>query len=390
MNDARMDFLYTDIGRGHPYYLDGIIQCMSPELVGRITDVFKVSSGFAVVVWRLARFLYDRSSSRSGGNSIYTRLRQHNDYNRPGPILKIMGRAIRNNYLEHPDPLVVAHPLLVGILKGKMNLIYQHGEIAAPRESLVVGDHRVLVPVSDTADIFMRAGCRPRKLFVSGLCIEPELVTQAETALESRIKRITGTGPLTGAFFSSGAEPRLHIEKLVTAACSAVSHEGRIIIFARKTGLFAESASRAFSGPNPELSVVESIHQMPSAETSATMCLYESREHLDQLTQGLFSRFDYFAAPSHERTHWALGLGLPMFIVDPPIGTFAPLNRQHLLNYDVAEPVADRGQAVSFGSTLERLRKEGKLEKMAAVCWNRFDIRGFSNIADFLSGTFGV
>ena len=32
------------------------------------------------------------------------------------------------------------------------------------------------------------------------------------------------------------------------------------------------------------------------------------------MTSALFDHFDFFMAPSHERTCWAFGLGLPMFI----------------------------------------------------------------------------
>ena len=59
--------------------------------------------------------------------------------------------------------------------------------------------------------------------------------------------------------------------------------------------------------------------------------LYTNREEENRATETLFENFDYFVSPSHERTNWALGLGLPMFLLHPLIGPFSPINREILI-----------------------------------------------------------
>jgi hypothetical protein len=381
---TRVNFLYTNIGRGHPNYLDGIIECMPPDSVGSVTDVFTATSGLGHSAWKLARCVY-RAAGRSGWYSpLYNRLRARGDYNRRGLMQSVMGRPLRQLYAEDSTPLVVAHPVLVGILRDKPGLFYQHGEVAAPRESWVKGRHRVLVPISHTADVFLAAGFAPDSVSVTGLCIEPALVAQAEDALAARLERLGGPGPLCGAFFSSGAEPAAHVEKLAAAASSAVASGGRVAVFARRSGFLAAEVSAWFVERKRNLESVESPEDLPARLPRAFMCLYDDRRELNEFTERLFGSFDYFVAPSHERTHWALGLGLPIFVVDPPLGSFSPLNREFLLASRVAAVIADLRKASGFGETLGKLHKTGALQRMAESGWGRFDMRGFYNIAEML------
>jgi hypothetical protein len=295
-----------------------------------------------------------------------------------------MGRPLRKAFLESPNPLVVAHPLLVAMLKAKAGLAYQHGEVAAPRESWVTGQHRVLVPLSSTANTFVSAGLPSSNVFVSGLCIEPALVDLAERAWEKRRDRIAASGPLCGAFFSSGAEPREHVERLTAAAASAVASGGRVIAFARRSGRLAASLARRFEEMGRDLDSLGVADELPDREFGALMCLFDDRRQLDGLTARLFDRFDYFVAPSHERSNWALGLGLPMFVVDPPLGSFSPLNREFVLAASVTATLAGRAESLDFGAKLGELHARGGLAEMARAGWGRFDIRGFVNIAQFL------
>jgi len=105
------------------------------------------------------------------------------------------------------------------------------------------------------------------------------------------------------------------------------------------------------------------------------------------MTERLFRSFDYFVAPSHERTNWALGLGLPMFVVDPPLGSFAPLNREFLLAHSVARVIANAREASDLGESLDKLHKSGELQQMAAAGWGRYDAQGFSRIAEMLQSS---
>ncbi|MGD8866593.1 MAG: hypothetical protein PVI01_03170 [Gemmatimonadales bacterium] len=381
---GQINFLYTNIGRGHPFYLDGIIGCLPSERVGDVTDVFAGTTGLARGLWVGARLIYRSVGGGGPYSSLYNRLRQRNDYDRHGPLQRLMGRPLRRTYSDRPDPLVTAHPVLVAILEGTRGLIYQHGEVTAPVESWVHGRHRVLVPLSSTADRFIAAGIPERNLFVSGLCIESALVEAAEGAFEGRLARLAGGDPLCGAFFTSGAEPREHVKRLVSAVLSAACAGGRALVFARGNGRFAARLRARLEKSGRDFASVRSIAELRGAESEVLLCLYENRRGLDAFTARLFERFDYFVAPSHERTNWALGLGLPMFIVDPPLGSYAPLNRELLLAASVARALEERRVASRFGSRVGELHAAGELTRMAEAGWGRFEIRGFCNIAEFL------
>jgi hypothetical protein len=372
----RINFLYTNIGRGHPHYLDGIVECLPPERIGSVTDVFKETSGLARAGWSLARSAYLGGARHPSLTALYNRLRARGDYNRGGLLQSAMGRPLQRLYLGDPLPLVVAHPLLAAILKQKHNLLYQHGELVAPRESWVEGRYRTIVPTAATADAFISAGIAAESLFVSGLCIEPALVGQAESAFNTRLDRLAGSGPLCGAFFSSGAEPRAHVELLVAAARSAVAAGGRALVFARRDGALMTRLGGALTVHPPE--------PRGEAREVIALCLYDGRRELNELTARSFGDFDYFVAPAHERAHWALGLGLPTFVVEPSVGSFAPLNRELLLAAGVAGKIYDLDAAASFGELLCMRHRTGELRAMAESGWGRFDTQGFQNIAEML------
>jgi hypothetical protein len=112
---------------------------------------------------------------------------------------------------------------------------------------------------------------------------------------------------------------------------------------------------------------------------------YQNRREETLLSSRLFPHFDFFVAPAHERTNWAVGLGLPMFILEPPKGSFAPLNRQLLLDHQVAVSLDSTSHAASFGARLDTLRNRERLLSMARSGWRRYDILGFETIGTFLN-----
>ncbi|MBN1212166.1 MAG: hypothetical protein JXA92_06265, partial [candidate division Zixibacteria bacterium] len=229
-----------------------------------------------------------------------------------------------------------------------------------------------------------KAGYDDRSLFITGLCIEPALVKIAGDAFEERLQRFGTRGPLTGAFFSSGAEPRLHISKIAAAAVSAVHYGGRAVVFARHRGRLAEETEQYFRRNQIMLPVLDTGALFPNELPPAMMVTYKTRREENIFTAKLFNNFDYFVAPSHERTNWALGLGLPLFIVEPPIGPFSPLNREKLLKSGTAELLADDNQALTFGLTVNRYRQQSRLTQMAHAGRQKYDINGFDNIARYL------
>lgn len=377
--NQQVEFLYTNIGRGHPFYLDGIIEAIirsgSISMVRSQSDVFELSSGLSLGLWRLARWLYLRGSSDGIIGSLYARIRRDNNYDPESLSVRLLGRQLRAKYRNSLETKIVAHPLLVSILNEHKRLVYQHGEVVVPSEAIVPGAETVMVPTDQAAQPFLEAGYERSSIFVSGLCIEPTLVSQAETAFHSRIQRFEGDAPLTGAFYSSGAEPKQHVEALVKAAVAAGKAGNRVIVFAQRNGRLELSVTEQFSALEVPLARFDATTPLPTELPAALLVSSASRREESRLTAQLFPYFDYFVAPSHERTNWALGLGLPMFILLPTIGPFAPLNREILLSSGVAE---DLGLT---GARLER----GQLLKMASSGWGNYPIDGFAQIADYIT-----
>jgi len=384
---ARISFLYTNIGRGHPHYLDGIIEALIRSqaigLVRRELDVFELSKGVSQVGWRSARWLY-RHGSSGPFSALYAHLRARSDFNRGSVMLGLMGRQIRAAFIDDPEPLMVAHPTLVGILKGKRELIYQHGELVTPAQAAAIGATTVLVPTPEAARPFVDAGYHRKQIVVTGLCVEPTLVKQAADAYVARSGRYGEAVPLTGAFFSSGAEPPVHVFKLISAALSALHDGGRVVLFGQRGGRLASRAALAFARRSVSFAFVDSLSPLPAELPPATIVTHSSRREESLLTARLFASFDYFVAPSHERTNWAVGLGLPMFIIGPDIGPFAPLNRALLYEAGVADALDASMDAHLFGTRLRRLRSAEELADMARAGWGKREINGFGRIAAFL------
>ena len=386
MQKNKLNFLYTNIGRGHPFYLDGIVELAgeSEKFELSISDVFESSSDISCLSWQLARALYKTGSADSLVGRIYNKLRDASDFNRQGLAMRIMGRDIEKKYHGESVPLIVAHPVLVGILAGKKNLWYQHGELAVPKQAVVAGAEYVFVPTNKAAEPFITSGYSSSNLIVTGLCIEPCIVEQAETVFKKRMYRLDSSDLLTGAFFSSGAEPKPHIEKLVMAALSSVKQGHNVILFADKTGNLPGFIKREFENRNIELIAVDEKSQKIESGSNAVLCVYADRKTETQLVCRFFDKLDFFVAPSHERSNWAMGLGLPMFILEPAIGPFSPLNREILLAAGVAESLNSAEDANQFGEKLNELKKSRELQQMSESGWGKLPITGFQAISDFL------
>lgn len=390
-NLSKLRIIYTNIGRGHPYYLDGIIEVMNRQgqisLVHSETDVFELSSGLSLWCWRLVEWLYKNGSPDSLVGRLYRQLRRKNNYDNPSLMLKLLGRDIKRQLYSNEKPLLVAHPILVAILKGRKNVFYQHGEVIAPDESIAFVADYVFVPTEEVASRFIAKGCRKDQVIVTGLCIEPALVVQNEDAFKKRQMRLNSNEPLTGAFFSSGAEPEIHLKRLVMMATSAAKANYRIIIFAKAGGKFEQAIMHIFS-PDENIITIDSSEAIPYDLPKVMIVKYRNRREENIFTARLFSSFDYFVAPSHERTNWALGLGLPMFIVDPPIGPFAPLNRSILINHAVGYPVESIEKAAEFGQLVDNLRQSSTLNKMLENGYHKYEIDGFEKITDFFNNKY--
>ncbi|MFH1687605.1 MAG: hypothetical protein ABIE70_08815 [bacterium] len=388
MRPRKIDFLYTNIGRGHPHYLDGIAEALvrSKEigLVRGQSDVFEISHDISRMGWRFVRWLYCIGSQPGPFESFYERLRHRADYNRQGLVLKLLGRDIRRRYSSTEDPLVVAHPTLVGLLAGRANLIYQHGELVVPREAIVKGASTVLVPTPECAQSFLQAGYANEQVFVSGLGVESALVQQADNCFSERISRYQKRSSLVGLFVSSGAEPRNHVDLICRAIRSVIEEGGCVLILAQAGGRLITTGRRALSQSGVNPTFAEPADNIPLEMPRALIAAYNNRRQETVLTSRLFPWVDYLVAPAHERTNWSAGLGLPMFVLTPDKGSFAPLNHRLLLGQGTARTIADSHQAGQLGQDLKRLAESGELAEMAQAGWGRYPIDGFARIAAYL------
>jgi len=388
-----LDFVYTDIGRGHPSYLDGIIDALirqgDVKLVRRKRTVFELSRGLSRLAWKAARWMYRQGSSGGLLGSLYGRLRSQSDYNRSSLGMRLLARDLRQELTGEDNPVVVAHPILVAALRGHPNVVYQHGELVAPAEALVGGASRILVPTDEVAEVFLGVGYGSNAVEVTGLCIEPALVRQAEASFEQRMQRLQGGSALTGAFFSSGAEPKGHVRRLVEAAWSTLAGGHRVMLFAKWGGRLDQACAHRLSLLGDDFAVVNANTPIADEPRPATLVRTRSRRELNALTARLFPQFDFFVAPAHERSNWALGLGLPIFVLEPDIGSFAPLNHALLERSGVSEKIATAKKAVRFGERLRRLHSDKRLESMSENGWQRYRIDGFETIARMLVERYG-
>lgn len=385
---AKLTFLYVNIGRGHPFYLDGINDALIRQgkvgVVRSTEDALEVSRGLSGQAWKLVHWLYRHGASPGPVSRLYGLLRSSNDYNRDTLGLSMLGRSLRKQFLDRPQPLVVSHPILVGLFRNRPQLYYQHGELVAPPESMVSGAELVFVPTDEVAEKFLAGGYNQSAVYVSGLCIEPALVKQASDAFSLRKTRLASSEPLTGAFYSSGAEPALHVEAIVNGALSLSRGETRAIIFAEEGRKLSSRLQRAFAQAEIPLGRISAADSIPAELPRLLLVEYRSRREEAVLTARLFPSFDFFVAPAHERSHWAAGLGLPMFILEPCIGPFAPLNRELLLRHKVAFDLTSHEHVISLSERVNSLWHRGELAHMAENGWGKYRIDGFAQIADLL------
>ena len=345
-----VSLLCSEVGRGHPFYLDGLARALAAEgrPAERRAGAPDLSFGLARLAWRAVRGAY-RIAGRSGAAaSLYARLRGRTDPDGRSPLLRLLGRDLRR-WAGREGLVVVDHPLLVGALGGRADVWYVHGELAAPREAIVRRAARVLVPTDEVAGRFAEAGVGRETLVVTGLCVEAELAEAADETSRARRARIAGPGPLTLGLFSSGAEPEAHVAALVAAAGSAARAGHRCLVFAARGGRLERRVAQG------RLGAPGAVETLPFA----------GREVLDRITLGRFRDIDVVVAPPHERSNWAVGLRVPFFLVGPDVGPFAPLNRALLHREEVAIDLPSLDAARELGSRLDEARRSGALLRIA-------------------------
>lgn len=381
---ADMAFIFTEIGRGHPSYLDGIVEEMErnyPQLSYYRTNVFKLSKGVSLGAWRLVEWLYRFGSSGGLITRFYSCLRRFTgaEQGRGKVMLGLLGRDIKKRLIAFDRPVVVAHPLLARMLSAQNRVVYQHGEMAAPPEALVTGCLKILVPFRETAEVFERSGVPSENVAVTGQCIESALVEKCEAAYRRRLDRLAGKEPLTVALFTSGACPARHLEKLhlMTRALFQAGHT--VYVFFDRAHQVCDKIAADFR--RSALPVKRNVDEPGRLKLLTAIDRCEG----NQQVAALFDRFDLFVAPAHERTNWAVGLGLPMLILCPHIGSYATQNAALTLDQKTAVEIPDIEAAAHVPELIDHLRRSGELHKMARRGFGHTEIHGFSSSARILS-----
>jgi len=388
LNKHELNVIYTNIGRGHPFYLDGVLDILRSRHADsvdlHVTDIFKLSHGFAKTSWRFVNWLYHAGSQGGLVGWGYDSIRQARTRSEFGLAEKILARHIRNYLRQSGAPVLVAHPVLVGMACDIVPTYYQHGEIAVPPEAVVSGCAKIYVPLEHSKECFKSEADRGVNIVKTGLCIENGLKSQAESCYRNRLARIRGNDPLTAGFFSSGAEPREHIHRIILASRSMIESCHQALIFCRKDGNLEKMLIKYTSVLKYESDVDPDLISKSLSSGILVAVTHKDRADENRVTAKLFKYLDFIIAPSHERTNWAAGLGLPMFILHPVIGTFAPLNREFLLENGVAIDVESRKLAGQFARRISKLRDSGKLIEMMQNGFDRYSIDGFEKVADDL------
>jgi len=102
-------------------------------------------------------------------------------------------------------------------------------------------------------------------------------------------------------------------------------------------------------------------------------------------TAELLPSIDVMVAAAHERTNWAVGLGLPMFALLPHIGPFARENFEFAATQGVCLPLTTQRDAAALGSALDALHRDGGLSAMSRAGWGKHAINGAAVTARILA-----
>ena len=394
----RIIALYSDIGRGHPSYLDSLVFLLKkryPHLIYR--TVFQESRGISLFSWRFLSWLYRISGKGGLQTKFYNLIRRRSPKDsKDSLVTKILGRDLKRAYQNFSGICLVDHPIIAQTLKAICRVWYVHGEISAPRECAVRGAERILVPLDETKEKLITQGAEKESILVCGLMIEPQLVETAELSHQKRLERIRSNQPLTVGFFTSGAYPKEHIEKIILGVKSVIEKKMKAIIFCgTNPNKYEWVKNRVFSfsrGLDRCLICVEDNGeiQYENKEFDLMLVTRKTRQEDTQRATELFPQLDVFVSASHERTNWAVGLGLPMFVLFPLIGTFALQNYEFAQRQQVVYPLDTTEKAKKLGQILSDLRKSGQLLQMTQNGFGVHPINGTDTAVSHLSVASGI
>jgi hypothetical protein len=276
------------------------------------------------------------------------------------------------------------------MLSNRNRVFYLHGEIAAPPESACAGVERVYLPLPETKARMESLGVPRAAIRETGLVLEPEIVSELEAVVHKRVARIKGATPLTVGFFISGAYPTTHVKLMLRAAGSCHQKGMRVRFFwgcdQRRVAVLSRKVQSLIS-PGEGIAMDSGIDTKP-CEGAVVIATATARELETLLSLKYLPQLDLFCAAPHERVNWAVGAGLPIFMITPPIGSFAPENLAFVENSGCGVALSGEDAFASFAETLQSLRQRGDLERMASRGFERYPISGAERIATDLVDSF--
>ncbi len=370
--------LGTDIGRGHPNYLDSIYSVLAKNYSDKLSveywTVFEKSRGFSALAWRSVRYLYVLGGKGGLATHAYNLIRsQQNDIPKETIAMRILGRDLKKMFTDSKSICLIAHPFVARMLVHVCRVFYMHGEIAGPGECAVSGVEKIYVPLAETKNRLISAGADGASIVVTGLIIEPDFVEGAEEIYQSRIMRLQSSISLTIGFFTSGAYPRVHLEKIVAGVNSVIKHNMKAVIFCGVNQKVCHWLCTKIKGRSV---VDEGEDESRTDDWDVRLVIQKDRQAETRRAADYLPEIDAFVAASHERTNWAVGLGIPFFVLFPLIGTFAPLNLDFAEKQGVAYPLKSQHEASVLGTLIKRLRGNGRLLRMAQNGFGVYRIDG--------------
>jgi len=386
--------IYTDIGRGHPNYLDSVLRYLKdnhPEQYRnmRITSIFEISHGVSLLAWKAVRNMY-RVGARGGAiSNVYSRFRSgQSEYDPNSAIIRILRRDLLRYLNGYTDICLVAHPLLANMLKDHHRVSYLHGEIAAPRESAVTGIERVYVPLPETSEKMLAAGVERHSLVETGLVLEPELCADIDDVARKTMERIEKADtPLTVGFFISGAYPMKHVELMLKGAESLHDAGHKVRFFWGCDRREARKMMQKVMRFDRHVKL-DSDSAEPLSDASTVVVAGNSRNDETIRSMRYIPQLDLFCAAPHERVNWAVGAGLPMIMITPAIGTFAPENLDFALKSECGIDLSDERDFITLSEVVSKLRHSGQLSQMVVAGRKIKSVNGAKAIGEDLIAAF--
>jgi len=381
--------VYTNIGRGHPNYLDSVLRYLRthhPDVYNRIrvTSVYEQSGGLSLMGWKMVRAVY-RYGSRGGiVSALYSTWRTNKAaFDRNSLFVRLLQRDLLAHLGGYAGICLVAHPLLATILKDQHRVFSLHGEIAAPVESAVQGVEKMYVPLPLTRERMITLGVAADSLITTGLVLEPELCSGLDDVVRRRIQRLASSEPLTVGFFISGAYPRRHIELIFRGveSCYRVGMKVRLF-WGCDEGKVRHLQTRLLKFADQVFVDDGTSHIMTDAQIAIITA--KTREAETVRSMDYLADLDVFCAAPHERVNWAVGAGLPMIMITPTIGTFAPESRAIVLKTSSGIELSAAVEFSELGKRLIQMRLTGLLREMIEAGCQITSIHGAEVIAEDL------